>query len=206
NLIGTFYQPQAVIADTNLLLNLPKRELLAGYAEVVKYGIIADYPFFVWLEEHGEKALAGDLDALAHIVHESCKIKAEIVSGDEKEAGLRATLNFGHTLGHALESETGYSDKLLHGEAVAIGSLLAMRLSVARNLCSVEDYDRVKKHFEKIGLPTEFAGMDSNRLIEHCYRDKKAKDGKLTFILSQGIGKSVIVDDVSEQELQDLLS
>ena len=209
NLVGSFYQPSMVIADTAMLATLPKREFLAGYAEVVKYGIINDYPFFVWLEAHGEKAIQGDMAALSHIVSESCKAKADIVAQDERESGIRAILNFGHTLGHALEAETGYSNILLHGEAVAIGMVLAMRLSVMRSLCSMEDYSRVKMLLDTAGLKTSPCQLrpewDNNRLIEHCYHDKKAKDGGLTFILSQGIGKSVIANDVTRKELQMLL-
>jgi len=208
NLIGSFYQPRLVIADIATLLTLPRRQLLAGYAEAVKYGVISDAPFFAWLEEHGENALAGDLHTLSHIVHESCKTKAHIVASDERESGIRAILNFGHTLGHALEAETGYSDKLLHGEAVAIGMLLAMRLSVKRGLCKEQDYTRLKTHLDKVGIitsPRTIQKFDAARLIEHCTHDKKAKDGGLTFILSEGLGKTVIAEDVSRGELQELL-
>ena len=209
NLIGTFYQPKLVIADISALMTLPKRELLAGYAEAVKYGVIHDYPFFVWLEEHGDKALNGDLSALAHIVHESCKTKAEIVGKDERESDLRATLNFGHTLGHALEAETGYSDKLLHGEAVAIGMILALRLSVIKNYSELTDYKRLKNHLTKVGLKTSLAEIDeqfdNNKLLSHCYQDKKAQDGKMTFILAQGLGKTIISRDVSDDEVRKVL-
>ncbi len=210
NLIGSFYQPKLVLADIGALLTLPERQLLAGYAEVVKYGIINDYPFFVWLEEHGMKALSGDRKALAHMVQESCQAKAQIVGLDERESGLRAILNFGHTLGHALEAETGYSDTLLHGEAVAIGMILALRLSFKRGLCDKEDYERVERHFKVVGLPTSPRNIavtfDANRLIEHCYHDKKAKDGGLTFILTPKIGKTIISHDVTRKELEALLA
>lgn len=209
NLIGTFYQPRLVIADISSLLSLPKRELLAGYAEAVKYGIISDYPFFVWLEEHGHKALSGDVNALAHIVHESCKTKAEIVGKDERESDLRAILNFGHTIGHALEAETGYSNKLLHGEAVAIGMLLAMRLSIIKNLSELNDYKRLKHHFSKVGIKTSLLDidtkLDNEKLISHCYQDKKAQDGKMTFILAKGIGRTVISRDVTSEEVRQVL-
>lgn len=210
NLIGTFYQPRMVIADIGTLNSLPKRELLAGYAEVAKYGIICDEAFFAWLDENGQNAIACDSAALTHIVQESCRKKADIVARDERESGLRAILNFGHTLGHALEAETGYGDLLLHGEAVAIGMLLAMRISVARGLCTEHDYERVKSHFLEVGLPTSPRDIkckfDAARLIEHCYHDKKTRDGKLTFILSKGIGKTVIADDITQQELEKLLA
>lgn len=209
NLIGSFYQPRLVIADTSVLLTLPKRQLLAGYAEVVKYGIIRDYNFFEWLEENAEQAIAGDIALLSHIVRESCRNKAEVVASDERESGIRAILNFGHTLGHALEAETGYSDILLHGEAVAIGMLLAMNISVIRGLSNEKDYARLKKHFDKIGMPSSPRAInykfDPAKLIEHCYHDKKAKDGGLTFILAKGIGNTVIADDIKEAELEKLL-
>jgi len=210
NLIGTFYQPRMVIADTNTLLTLPKRQLLAGYAEVVKYGTINDYPFFVWLEEHGSRALAGDKEALQYMVEESCKAKAEIVGKDERESGLRALLNFGHTLGHALEAELGYGDTLLHGESVAIGMVLALKLSVRRGLCEQDDYERVERHLKAAGLPVSPLNIrkqwNANQLIQHCYHDKKAMDGGLTFILASKIGKTSIHQDVTKQELEALLA
>ncbi len=210
NLIGSFYQPRLVIADTGILLTLPKRQLLAGYAEAVKYGLINDPQLFAWFEENGENAINGDSVALSHMVRESCRKKAEIVASDERESGVRALLNFGHTLGHALEAETSYSDILLHGEAVAVGMLLAMRLSVMRGLCKEQDYDRVKKHFTRIGLPASPRDIafkfNADRLIEHCYHDKKAKDGGLTFILARGIGKTFIADDVSRAEVEKVLA
>ncbi|HEU5047167.1 MAG TPA: 3-dehydroquinate synthase [Rickettsiales bacterium] len=209
NLIGSFYQPRLVIADTAALLTLPRRELLAGYAEVVKYGVICDRQFFTWLEENGEQALAGDTQKLAHIVRASCKSKAEVVACDERESGVRAILNFGHTLGHALEAETGYSDKLLHGEAVSVGMMLAMKLSVMRGLSTDKDLERLKNHLAKAGMPAVLSDVkqtfDAEKLIEHCYHDKKAKDGGLTFVLAKGIGKTVICDDITRQELQQLL-
>lgn len=209
NLIGSFYQPGLVIADIATLLTLPKRELLAGYAEVVKYGIINDAAFFAWLEANGEKAIAGDTALLAHIVQESCKSKAAIVASDEREAGIRALLNFGHTLGHALEAETGFSDALLHGEAVALGMLLAMRLSVQRGLSIMEDYERLRHHLDKVGLPTSpgtIRKFDAARLIEHCHHDKKAKDGGLTFVLAKGIGHTFVAHDIERAELETLLA
>ncbi len=178
NLVGTFYQPRLVLADIDTLLTLPRRELLAGYAEVVKYGIICDAAFFAWLEKHGEEALAGNQEALTHLVLESCKTKAAIVGADEREAGVRALLNFGHTLGHALEAETGYSDKLLHGEAVAIGMVLAMRLSTHKGLCSPKEVKQLEQHLKAAGLPVLPCDVhihsNPHDLIRHCYQDKKA--------------------------------
>ncbi len=210
NLIGSFYQPRLVIADTGMLLTLPRREFLAGYAEAVKYGIIRDRTFFEWLEGNGERVISGDIVALSHAVRESCRHKAEVVAGDEREAGLRATLNFGHTLGHALEAETGYGSTLLHGEAVAVGTVLALALSVSRGICPPEDYERVRSHFSEIGLPVSLRDVqfsfDAGRLIEHCYHDKKTQEGKLTFVLSTGIGGTVIADDVTRHELEKVLA
>ncbi len=208
NLIGSFYQPRLVIADIATLLTLPRRELLAGYAEVVKYGVIRDPQFFGWLEQEAESAFAGDKKALSHIVRESCKAKAAIVASDERESGIRAVLNFGHTLGHALEAETGFSDALLHGEAVAIGMVLAMRLSMMRGLCREQDCERLEAHLEKVGLrtsPRAIGKFDTARLIEHCTHDKKASDGGLTFILAEGIGKAIIAQDIQRKELEKLL-
>jgi 3-dehydroquinate synthase len=208
NLIGSFYQPRLVIADIAALLTLPRRELLAGYAEAVKYGVINNAPFFDWLEKHGNKALENDRQALAHIVRESCKAKAAIVASDEREAGVRALLNFGHTLGHALEAETGFSDLLLHGEAVAVGMVLAMRLSLMRGLCGEQDYERLKTLLDKAGLrtsPRAIGKFDVARLIAHCTHDKKAIDGGLTFVLAETIGKTTLAADITKAELQALL-
>lgn len=210
NLIGSFYQPRLVIADIATFASLPKRELLAGYAEVVKYGVINDASFFAWLEQNGELALAGDKKALIHTVRESCKAKADIVGQDERESGLRALLNFGHTLGHALEAETGFGAELLHGESVAIGMVLAMRLSVMRGLCKKEDFDRLSAHLSKTGLPVSPLDIrkqwDAQALICHCYQDKKARDGGLTFVLAEKIGKTNIFHDVKKDELEALLA
>ncbi|MEI7670299.1 MAG: 3-dehydroquinate synthase [Pseudomonadota bacterium] len=206
NLVGSFYQPKIVLADISSLLTLPKRQLIAGYAEVVKYGVIRDYDFFVWLLENGENAVSGNLNLLKHIVKESCKNKAEIVASDERESGIRAILNFGHTLGHSLEAETAYSDRLLHGEAIAIGMVLAMKISVNRKLSSNEDYEKLKNHLKKIGLPIDvrevIAKPNISQIIQHCYQDKKAFDGGLTFILVNEIGKCVIANDITEQEIE----
>ncbi len=210
NLIGSFYQPKLVLADIGSLKTLPRRQMLAGYAEVVKYGVISNAPFFAWLQENGTSAIAGDEIVLAHIVYESCKAKADIVGRDERESGLRALLNFGHTLGHALEAEAGFSDTLLHGEAVAVGMVLALRLSVMRGLCKAQDYEQVKAHLKVAGLPVSpldiAPAWDKAALIGHCYQDKKARDGSLTFVLAQQLGKTDIYHDVTRQELEALLA
>ena len=202
NLVGMFHQPRIVIADTGVLATLPRREMLAGYAEVAKYGALGDAQFFEWLESHGTKALSGDAAALVRAVAHSCRMKADIVARDERETGDRALLNFGHTFGHALEAATGYSDRLLHGEGVAIGMVLAFRLSVALGLASGQDADRFARHLKSVGLPTVIADIPGVRpapdaLLAHMSHDKKVKDGKLTFILARGIGRAFITRDVS---------
>lgn len=211
NLVGAFHQPRIVIADTDLLKTLPRRELLAGYAEVVKYGALGDRSFFEWLETNGPKALDGDSAAMVHVVAHSCRMKARIVSRDERETGERALLNLGHTFGHALELETGYSDRLLHGESVAIGTALAFRLSVALGLCPGQDSERFAAHLKVVGLPSSIADIpgpraDANTLIQHMYHDKKAKDGRINFILLRGIGEAFVTDDVPMDALKRVLS
>ena len=181
NLIGTFYQPKGVLIDTNVLATLSKRELLAGYAEVVKYGIIGDKKFFEWLEINGEALIKGDEGLQKYAIMESCRAKAKIVNQDEKETGNRALLNFGHTYGHALEAEMGYSSRLLHGEAVAIGMLLAFDLSVLMGFCAKEEAARVQKHFLSIiGLQNHRAlaitsEVERDSVIAVLNRRKKIK-------------------------------
>jgi len=209
NLIGAFYQPRLVIADTSILDTLPRRELLAGYAEVVKYGLLGDREFFEWLEGHGPAVRDGDPAARRHAVVHSCRMKAEIVAGDEREAGKRALLNLGHTFGHALEAETGMGDALLHGEGVAIGMALAFDLSVQLGHCPPVDADLVRRHIAAVGLPTTPAHALGNiwspdALIGHMAKDKKVADGKLTFILTHGIGDSFITNDVTRDDLMTL--
>lgn len=210
NLIGAFHQPIMVLADVATLSTLPKRELLAGYAETVKYGLINDEPFFIWLEANGAGVVGGDAKLLTHAIVSSCNAKADIVSQDEKESGVRALLNFGHTFAHALEAETGYGDKLLHGEAVAIGMILAMQLSVEMKLCPQKDLDRTLAHYKSTGLPASPLAIRSNwnieALIEHFTHDKKNKDGKLTFILCKGIGKAFITQEVDKALLRSFLA
>lgn len=211
NLIGLFHQPRIVIADTALLATLPRRELLAGYAEVVKYGALGDADFFEWLEANGAKALAGESDALIHAVAHSCRMKAAIVARDERETGERALLNLGHTFGHALEAATGFSDRLIHGEGVAIGMALAFRLSVRLGLCPGQDADRFVRHLKAVGLPSAISDIPGPRpatdvLIAAMAHDKKVKDGKLTFILLKGLGRSFVTSDVPLDAVRDVLN
>lgn len=211
NLIGLFHQPRMVIADTALLSTLPRRELLAGYAEVVKYGALGDAAFFAWLEDHGAEALAGDAGARIHAVAHSCRMKAAIVARDEQEHGERALLNLGHTFGHALEAATGYSARLNHGEGVAIGMALAFRLSVALGLCPGPDSDRFIRHLKAVGLPAAISDIPGPRpgadeLIAHMAHDKKVADGQLTFVLLKGLGKAFVTRAVPVAALQDVLT
>ncbi len=206
NLAGAFHQPLLVLADSDILDTLPRREMRAGYAEVAKYGLIGDEGFFSWLESHGPNLLDGDHHAIRHAVHASCKAKAAIVAEDERETGARALLNLGHTFGHALEAEAGYGGVLLHGEAVAIGMVMAFDLSVRLGLCPPRDAARMRRHLAAVGLPTDtgFApaiNWNPGRLIEHMAKDKKVKDGKQTFVLTRGIGKAFVTQDVPEREL-----
>ncbi|HUO01234.1 MAG TPA: 3-dehydroquinate synthase [Rhizomicrobium sp.] len=211
NLLGLFHQPRIVIADTALLSTLPRRELLAGYAEVVKYGALGDAEFFSWLEQNGAKALAGEKSALIHMVAHSCRMKAAIVARDEHETGERALLNLGHTFGHALEAATGFSQRLIHGEGVAIGMALAFQLSVKLGLCPNDDSDRLTRHLKAAGLPSAIADIAGPRpavetLVAAMGHDKKVKDGKLTFILVRGLGRAFVTNDVPLDAVKDVLS
>jgi len=204
NLIGAFHQPRAVIADTLTLNTLPMRERLCGYAEIVKYGVINDREFFDWLVQNGQKLLDGDAGARREAILRSCANKAEIVAADEREAGLRALLNLGHTFAHALEAQVGFEDKLKHGEAVAIGMVMALELSVRLAMISEAECDLLKAHFDDVGLPTDIKGLAGGNwtadvLLEHMGRDKKTQDGKLTFILARGIGNSIVANDVDPE-------
>lgn len=214
NLIGSFYQPRLVIADIDLLETLPARQVKAGYAEIVKYGLIDDHDFFVWLEGHGRALLAGDAEARREAVFHSCLAKARIVGSDERENGQRALLNLGHTFAHAMETEAGYGDLLLHGEAVSIGMLWAFALSVRLGLCPQRDLDRLRQHLLALGMPVAPPPLpgrdwDAARLLEHMRADKKVKDGHITFILAGGIGQAFVsrtVDPVVAREaMRDLL-
>jgi 3-dehydroquinate synthase len=211
NLIGLFHQPRIVIADTALLATLPRRELLAGYAEVVKYGALGDADFFNWLEANASRALAGDPAAIVHAVAHSCQMKAEIVARDERETGDRALLNLGHTFGHALEAATGFSNRLVHGEGVAIGMALAFQLSVRLGLAPGQDADRFIRHLKAIGLPSSIGDIPGSRpsadeLIGHMAHDKKVSDGKLTFILLHGLGQAFVTRDVPIEAVKTVLT
>ena len=210
NLVGLFYQPRAVIADTAVLKTLPARQMRAGYAEVVKYGLISDAPFFDWLEEHGTRVLAHQEDALRRAVVTSCRAKAAVVSRDEREQGERALLNLGHTFGHAYEAETGFGEVLLHGEAVAIGMVHAFALSARLGFCPQADAEKVRKHLAAVGLPTTFGDVPSgpwpvDRLLAHMRHDKKVRDGRLTFVLARGIGKAFVSREVAPEAIAALL-
>jgi len=210
NLVGTFYQPTAVIADIETLKTLPRRELLSGYAEVVKYGLIQDAGFFKWLEQNGERVCNLEDDALAHAIELSCRAKAEIVQTDERESGRRAVLNLGHTFGHALEAAAGYGGVLLHGEAVSIGMVMAFELSARMGLCSAEEVERVEQHLSHIGLPTRASlveGLATNvtKLMEVMERDKKVVAGKMVFVLANAIGDTIMHKGVPENLVRDVL-
>ncbi len=210
NLIGAFHQPGLVLADTSALDTLSDRHMRAGYAEVAKYGLINDDAFFSWLEENWSDVLKGG-DARRHAVATSCRAKAAVVAADEKEAGERALLNLGHTFGHAFERATGYSDRLVHGEAISIGMVLAHRFSCRMNLASMDDANRVKAHFNSVGLPTELSHIpgdpfSEDELMDHIAQDKKVSRGALTFILTNGIGKAFIANDVPPAEVKSFLA
>ncbi len=206
NLIGAFHQPRAVLADLDVLATLPPREVRAGYAEVIKYGLLGDAAFFARLEAEGAEVLALKVAALSHAVARSVEMKAEIVAEDERETGRRALLNLGHTFAHALESETGYGDALLHGEAVGIGCALAFRFSAALGLCSPEAARRCETAIAAAGLPVrldELAGAPFHveALIGHMRQDKKAQAGGLTFVLARDIGEAFTARDVDAAAL-----
>ncbi len=210
NLIGAFHQPRLVLADLDVLATLPDREMRAGYAEIIKYGLLGDFAFFEWLEANGPAVLAREPDALAYAVARSIEMKAEIVVEDEKEAGRRALLNLGHTFGHALEAETGYGEALLHGEAVAAGSAIAFRFSAAQGLCDSQDAQRAEAAIAAVGLPTRLTQVSSgqfgaDQLVRHMGQDKKAEGGKLTFILARALGDAFVAKDVNAQAVRDFL-
>lgn len=206
NLVGAFHQPSLVLADPLALDTLPLRDTRAGYAEVVKYGLIDDAPFFEWCEANGAKLLAGDSGARETAIAKSVAAKARIVAADEKEtAGIRALLNLGHTFGHALEAETGFSDRLLHGEGVALGMVLAARFSARQGLMSGQDAGRIVAHMEAVGLPPSLRALgldcDGRRLADHMLHDKKMDAGTLPFLLLRGIGETFLAKDVDLNEV-----
>ncbi len=205
NMIGAFHQPRAVIADTSVLETLDDREVSAGFAEVVKYGLIRDAKFFDWLEDNIEKLLNRDADALAYIIEQSCNNKAEVVAEDEMESGIRAILNLGHTFGHAIETGLGYG-KWLHGEAIALGMLMAADLSHRMGWVSEDITDRIEKMLLKLNLPVALPDdLDPEKMRELMSVDKKAKDGMLFLILLKGIGEAVVTDEFNEDLLMETL-
>ncbi len=211
NLIGAFHQPKLVLADVDVLGTLTARDFLAGYGEVVKYGLLGDIAFFEWLEAHAPAMAAGDMNARIAAVKRSCEMKAEIVARDETEQGDRALLNLGHTFCHALEAATGFGDRLLHGEGVAVGCALAFELSARLGLCSQEDPSRVRAHLRAMGLKVDLADIegplpDAEALLTLMGQDKKVLDGQLRFVLARGIGQSFVTADVSRDVVRDLLA
>lgn len=211
NLVGAFYQPEAVLIDLDVLKTLEAREFRAGYAEVAKYGLIKYPDFFGWLEQNHADVFSHGA-GLAHAIKTSCQAKAEIVAADETEAGQRALLNLGHTFGHALEGYTGYDgSRLVHGEGVSIGMMLAHRFSNRLNHCSMDDVNRVEAHLKAVGLPTEISDIPGDlptteTLMSFIAQDKKVKRGALTFILTKGVGKSYIADDIPPSEVSGFLT
>ena len=210
NLIGAFHQPVLVIADTALLDTLPPREFRAGYAEVVKYGLLGDADFFFWLDKNWRELFAGG-EAREHAISVSCLHKAGIVARDERENGERALLNLGHTFGHAVEAACGFSDRLLHGEAIGLGMALAFEFSARRGLLPMADAERAIGHLAAVGLPTHVKDVAGgaprlNTLMNLITQDKKVKRGKLTFILVRGIGKAFIAPDVDAGEVESFLA
>jgi 3-dehydroquinate synthase len=210
NLIGAFYQPITVVADTALLDTLSVREFRAGYAEVAKYGLLGDAGFFTWLEANWKDVFAG-APAREHAIATSCRMKAEIVGRDERESGERALLNLGHTFGHAFEAGAGFSDRLLHGEAIAIGMSLAFAFSARLRLMAPAEADRARDHLAKVGLPTRTSDVpggvpDLDTLMDLIAQDKKVKRGKLTFILTRAIGRAFVAHDIDAAEVRAFLA
>ncbi len=211
NLVGAFHQPSLVLADTAVLDTLPARDFLSGYGEVVKYGLLGDAGFFDWLEGAGPALAAGDAAARLRAVTRSVEMKAGIVARDETEEGERALLNLGHTFCHALEKATGYSDRLLHGEGVAIGCALAFELSSRLGLCSQEDPSRVRAHLRAMGMKVDMSDIPGDlpgaeALLALMAQDKKVIDGRLRFILARGIGQAFVAEDVPGDRVLRLLS
>jgi 3-dehydroquinate synthase len=210
NLIGAFHQPVLVVADTALLDTLPPREFRAGYAEVAKFGLLGDAAFFSWLEANWQDVFSG-APSREHAIAVCCRGKAGIVGRDERETGERALLNLGHTFGHAFEAAAGFSGRLLHGEAVALGTALAFEFSAQRKLISAEDAARVRAHLAAVGLPTRIKDVPGDmpgaeRLMELIAQDKKVKRGQLTFILVRGIGKAFVENNVDPAEVRAFLA
>jgi 3-dehydroquinate synthase len=209
NLVGAFHQPILVLADTDVLDSLPPREFRSGYAEVAKYGLINDESFFAWLEKNWQGVFKGGAERI-HAVATSCRAKAAIVGRDERETGERALLNLGHTFAHALEAATGYSERLLHGEAVAVGMVLAFRLSAKLGLCPEADVERAAGHLRAVGLPTKLGDIKgklpgSDALLGLMATDKKVEQGSLVFVLARGIGKAYVAKGVEIGPVRALL-
>ena len=210
NLVGAFHQPILVVADTALLDTLAPREFRAGYAEVAKYGLIGDAAFFAWLEANWREVFSGGA-AREHAIAVSCRMKAGIVARDERETGERALLNLGHTFGHAFEAAAGFSDRLLHGEAIALGMACAFEFSARRGLLPPTEAERAVRHLAAVGLPTHLSQVtgglpDADRLMALIAQDKKVKRGKLTFILARGIGRAFIAPDIDAAEVRAFLA
>ena len=205
NMIGAFHQPRAVVIDTDCLRTLPDREFAAGLAEVIKTAAIRDLAFFEWLEAHLPRLLARDADALVHAVAESCRIKAEVVAADEREAGERALLNFGHTFGHAIETGQGYG-QWLHGEAVAAGMVLAARLSERLGMIRDADVERLRRVLERAGLPVDAPRLGAERYLTLMGRDKKVVAGSMRFVLLDRLGAARLRPDVPETTLREVLA
>lgn len=209
NLIGSFYQPQLVICDLNFLQTLPEREMRSGYAEVLKYGLIQDKKFFDFLVKNHDKIFARDETVLQKIILDSCHFKAEIVSQDERENGVRALLNFGHTFGHVFETETKYSSEILHGEAVALGILMAAKMSLNFGMITKNDVEQIRSHLADCGFVIDPKKIrqewNYENLISHLYKDKKNEGGKLTFILLEKIGSAVVKKGVDVKEFEKVL-
>ncbi len=210
NLIGAFHQPSLVLADIGVLGTLTPRDFLAGYGEVVKYGMLGDLGFFEWLEANGPALAAGDMGLRAEAVRRSCQMKADIVARDETEQGERALLNLGHTFCHALEAATGYSDRLLHGEGVAIGCALAFEVSARLGLCSQEDPSRVRAHLRDMGMKVDLADIDgdlpdADALIALMGQDKKVMDGAIHYVMARGIGQAFVTADVDADVVKTVL-
>ncbi|MGH8290788.1 MAG: 3-dehydroquinate synthase [Steroidobacteraceae bacterium] len=205
NLIGAFHQPIAVVADTRTLTTLPRRELRAGLAEVIKYGLICDAGFFDWLEAHLDELLAGDASALVHVIRRSCEIKAKIVGGDEREQTDRALLNLGHTFGHAVESATGYTS-WLHGEAIGAGLVMAARMSRESGHLTAQELERVTRMVARAGLPTHVPNVRPEVALQHMRIDKKVQAGRIRLVLIGGIGSAFVTADYSEPVLRRTLA
>jgi len=215
NLVGAFWQPRAVLADLSLLASLPERELRAGYAETVKYGLLGDADFFSWAEAHGAECLALDPAVLGRAVYQACRMKAEIVGTDETESDRRMLLNLGHSFGHALEAEAGYDGRLLHGEAVSLGMVMAFDFSVRLGLCEAQSASRVRQHLARMGLPVSAADLpaglrqtsgQADRLTRHMAKDKKVRNGRLRLVLVRTIGAAFVAEDISGDQLSAFLA